>query len=52
MVGCVAFSVYYHAGSADKCKMRLSCVYDTAVDLAAAALCIEWRVGWVLVGVI
>ena len=45
MVGCVAFSVYCHAGSEHKCKMRLSCVLNTAVDLAAAVLCIEWRVG-------
>ena len=45
VVGCVACGVYCHAGGADKCKMRLSCVLNTAVDLAAAGLCIEWRVG-------
>ena len=40
MLGCVAFSVYCHAGSAHKCKVRLSCVLNTVLDLAAAALCI------------
>ena len=52
MLGCVAFSVYCHTGSPYKCKMRLSCVLNSALDLAAAALCIEWGVGWPLVGVI
>ena len=52
MLGCVAFSVYCDAASADKCKMRLSCVLNTALDMAAAALCIEWRVGISEVGVI
>ena len=42
---CVAFSVYCHTGSAHKCKIRLSCVLNTALDLAAAASCIGWRVG-------
>ena len=45
MLGCVAFSVYCHAGSADKCKTRLGSVLDSALDLAAAGLCIVWRVG-------
>ena len=38
MLGCVAFSVYCHAAGADKCKIRPSCVLNTALDLAAAAL--------------
>ena len=37
MLGCVAFSVYGDAASADKCKMRRICVLKTALDLAAAA---------------
>ncbi|CDI84024.1 hypothetical protein EAH_00047500 [Eimeria acervulina] len=40
--GCVAFGLYCHAGSADKCKMRLSCVLNSALDLAAAALRMAW----------
>ena len=44
MVGCGAFSVYCDAGGADKYKIRLSCVLNTVLDLAAAALCIAWRV--------
>ena len=51
MVGCVGFSVYCHAGGADKCKMGCSCVYDTALDLGALVLCVEWRVGWNYVGI-
>ena len=45
MLGCVAFSIYCHTGGPDKCKMRRICVLNTALDLAAAALCIAWRVG-------
>ena len=45
MLVCVAFSVYCHTGSEHKCKIRQSCVLNTALDLAAAALCIGWRVG-------
>ena len=45
MLGCVAFSVYCHAGGADKCKIRLICVLRTALDLAAGVLCIEWGIG-------
>ena len=45
MLCCVAFSVYCHTECAHKCKMKLSWVLKTALDLAAAALCIEWRVG-------
>ena len=45
MLGCVAFSVYCRTGSAHKCKMRPGCVLNTALDLAAAALCIECGVG-------
>ena len=52
MLGCVAFSVYCHTGSADKCKIRQSCVLNTALDLAAAALCIGWWVGGRYVGLI
>ena len=44
MLGCVAFSVMCHTGCAHKCKIRLSCVLNIALDLAAAALCIEWVV--------
>ena len=40
MLRCVAFSVYCHAASADKCKIRRIRVLNTALDLAAAALCI------------
>ena len=45
MLGCEAFSVYCHTGSGHKCKMRLSCVLNTALDLVVAALCIAWGVG-------
>ena len=45
MLGCVAFSVYCHAAGAHRCKIRLSCVLRTALDLAAGALCIEWGMG-------
>ena len=45
MLGYVAFSVYCHAGGAHKCKTQLTCVLWTALDLAAAALCIAWGVG-------
>ena len=45
MLVCVAFSVYCHTGCADKCKIRLSCVLNTALDLGAGALCIGWWVG-------
>ena len=38
MLGCVAFSVYCHAAGEDKCSITLSCVLNTALDLAAAAL--------------
>ena len=44
MLGFVACRVYCHIAGADKCKLRLRCVLNTALDLAAAALCIEW--GW------
>ena len=52
MLGCVAFSVYCHTGRAHKCKMRLTCVLNTALDLTAAALCIGWRVEGRQVGLI
>ena len=52
MLGCVAFSVYCHAASADKCKIRLICVLNTALDLAAGALRIAWRVGGNQMGVL
>ena len=42
MLGCVAFSVYCDTASADEWKMRRICVLNTALDLAAAALCIDW----------
>ena len=45
MLGCVAFSIYCHTGSADKCKIRPSCVLNTALDLAAAAHRIDWGLG-------
>ena len=45
MLVCVAFSVCCHTGGADKCTIRLSCVLNTALDLAAGALCIEWEDG-------
>ena len=45
MLGCVAFSVYWHTGCAHKCKMRRIGVLKTGLDLAAAALCIEWGMG-------
>ena len=45
MVGCVAFSVYCDAASAEEYKMTLACVLETALDLAAAALWTEWGVG-------
>ena len=52
MPGCVAFSVYCYTGSADKCNIRLSGVLESALDLGAAALCIEWRMGVGYVGLI
>ena len=52
MLGCVAFSVYCHAASADKCKIRLICVLSTALDLAAAALRIESGIGESLMALI
>ena len=42
MLDCVAFSVFCHAAVAHKCKIRLSCALNAALDLAAAALCIAW----------
>ena len=45
MLGCVAFIAFSHTACADECTVRLSCVLNTALDLAAAALCIEWRMG-------
>ena len=45
MLGCVAFSVYCLAASARNCKIKLRCVLETALDLAAAALCIARVVG-------
>ena len=45
MLGCVAFRVHCHAASAHKCKTRRICVFNTALGLAAGALCIEWGVG-------
>ena len=50
MLGCVAFSVYCHAGGEDKCKIRRIGVFDTALDLAAATLCIAWVVEGTLIG--
>ena len=44
MLGCAALSVYCHTGGANKCTMRHICVLNTALYLAAAALCIEWLV--------
>ena len=44
MLGCVAFIAFSHTACADECTVRLSCVLNTAPDLAAAALCIEWVV--------
>ena len=44
-VGCIAFSVYCHTAGAGTCTMRLSFVLNTALDLAAAALRIQWGVG-------
>ncbi|CDI82208.1 hypothetical protein EAH_00065400 [Eimeria acervulina] len=38
---CVTFSVYCHAASAPNFRIRLSCVWNTALNLAAAALCTE-----------
>ena len=52
MLGCVAFSVCCHAGSADKSMISPTCVLNTAFDLAAAALCIARRVGLSQMGVI
>ena len=43
-LGSVAFSVNFHAASAYKSKMRRTCVLKTALDLAAAAVYIEWEV--------
>ena len=45
MLGCVAFCVYCHAASAQKCKMRRLCVLRTALDLSAGTLSIEWGMG-------
>ena len=45
MLGYVAFSVYCHAAGAHKCKMRRMGVLNTALDLAAGALCIAWGMG-------
>ena len=45
MLGCVAFRSYRHAAGAHICKISLKGVLKTALDLPAAALCIEW--GWV-----
>ena len=42
---CSVMRIYWEAASAAKCTMRLSWVLNTALDLAAAALCIAWRVG-------
>ena len=52
MLGCVALSVYFHSAGADKCKTKLTGVLNTALDLAAAALCIEWGVGGSYIGAI
>ena len=52
MVGCVALSEYWHTEGMHKCKMRRSCVLNTALDLAAAALCIDWGLGGGYVGLI
>ena len=45
MLGYVAFSVYCHAAGEPKYKIRLIGVLNIALDLAAAALRIERRVG-------
>ena len=45
MLWCVAFSVYCNTGGAHKCTMRRSCVLNTALDLATAAVGIELEVG-------
>ena len=45
ILGCVAFSVDCHTDGARKCKMRRIGVLKTGLDLAAAALCIEWGMG-------
>ena len=45
MLGRVSLRVICHTGSADECKMRHICVLNTALDLAATALCIEWGMG-------
>ena len=52
MLGCVAFRVYCHAGSAHKCKTRRICVLSSALDFAAGALGIEWGVGGSYIGAI
>ena len=52
MLGCVAFSVFCHAAGADSYRMRHSCVLDTAWDLAAVVLCIEWGMGEAKLGII
>ena len=44
MLLCVAFSIYYYTGCAHTCKIRRSCVLNTALDVAAASLCVEPRV--------
>ena len=45
MLGCVAFRVCCHSGSAHKCRMRRIWVLRTGLDLAAGGLCIEWWMG-------
>ena len=50
MLGSAGFSVCCHTGGAHKFKIRLSCVLNTALDLAAAAFLIGWRVGGKLRG--
>ena len=52
MLVCVAFSVYCHTGCAHTCKLRLRCVLNTALDLAAAALRIESGMGESLMALI
>ena len=52
MLGCVALSVYFHSAGADKCKTKLTGVLNTALDMAAAELCIEWGVGGSYIGAI
>ena len=52
MLGYVAFSAHVHAAGEDKCKMRRSCVLNTAFGLSGGALCIEWGMEGSLMGVI